>query len=247
VRAAYDGIYYDILSSIERGIYHYRDFLPSEGALTKKYGCAHNTVRKALSLLAEKGYVQAIHGKGVRVLYHSTPLLTSHIHAFEDDGFEPYGFDPLTAHEGEAVESKVLRMEFVDYDDEFAERTGFAREESCLLLERLHKVKGTPVEYELSYIRSDVVQGLGEEEATKPISEFVEEHGERFVTVKESFTIDNATLDDQQLLGVPEGSSIVVITQAFFDHEGLICKFSELRRIPSAFAYLHTRIRSKLA
>ena len=246
MRAAYDMIYHDIRDSIEQGFYSYRDFLPSEGFLTQKYGCAHNTVRKALSILAEEGYIQSIHGKGVRVLYHSTPLLTTNVHAFAQAGFEPLGFNPLTVHESEVITRSVLRMEDFDYDQEFAEKTGFSRGGSCVLIERLHSIDGTPIERETSYVRSDAVRGITEEEATEPLVNCIEANGGRIVTVKESFTVSKASARDCEVLNLSPDDYVIVITQAFFDHEGLLCKFSELSRIPSAFAYLHTRIHSKL-
>lgn len=246
VQSAYDAIYKDIRKAIETGEYNYRDFLPSEGTLTKKYGCAHNTVRKALSILADEGYVQAIHGKGVRVLYHSSPSLTTNLHAYTNVGFEPHGFDPLSVHESEAITSEVLRIEDVAYTDEFATKTGFLPGGSCTLVERVHYIGEQPIEHEVSYLRANVATGITMAGASQPLTDYVESHGERLVTVKESFTVAKADERDRQLLRLADNESVVVIAQAFFDHDGLICKFSELKRVPSAFAFLHTRIRTKL-
>lgn len=38
--------------------------LPSENQLTEKYGLSRHTVRKALNLLEQEGYIEACHGKG---------------------------------------------------------------------------------------------------------------------------------------------------------------------------------------
>ena len=42
--------------------------LPSENELTKKYNVSRETIRKALTLLLENGYIQKKQGKGSIVL-----------------------------------------------------------------------------------------------------------------------------------------------------------------------------------
>lgn len=50
----------DILS----GVYQPGDKMPSENQLVQEYDLSRHTVRKALSILEEEGYIVAIHGKG---------------------------------------------------------------------------------------------------------------------------------------------------------------------------------------
>ena len=50
----------DILS----GIYQPGDKIPSENQLVQEYDLSRHTVRKALSILEEEGYIVAVHGKG---------------------------------------------------------------------------------------------------------------------------------------------------------------------------------------
>lgn len=50
----------DILS----GVYQPGDKMPSENQLVQEYDLSRHTVRKALSILEEEGYIVAVHGKG---------------------------------------------------------------------------------------------------------------------------------------------------------------------------------------
>lgn len=58
----------DVISqTIEDGTYKPGDKLPSENELCNKYGISRITVRQALSLLAQKGLIYSMHGKGTFV------------------------------------------------------------------------------------------------------------------------------------------------------------------------------------
>ena len=63
-KAIYEGIYREIRSRIINGTYAFQEMLPTEAELTAEFGCTRNTVRRALSMLADQMFVQPIHGKG---------------------------------------------------------------------------------------------------------------------------------------------------------------------------------------
>ena len=68
-KTKYDHIYTQLRNRIESGTYPYQDLLASEHTLIKEFDCSRNTVRRAIGRLADEGYVQSIHGKGVQVIY----------------------------------------------------------------------------------------------------------------------------------------------------------------------------------
>ena len=68
-KAKYDYIYRDLKEKIETEYYTYQEMLPSEHALISEYDCSRNTVRRALAELTADGYVQPMHGKGVRNIF----------------------------------------------------------------------------------------------------------------------------------------------------------------------------------
>lgn len=62
---AYNQIYSDIVS----GIYENGSRLPSETVLSEKYGISRNTLRQALTILTQDGYIHKHQGKGTYVSY----------------------------------------------------------------------------------------------------------------------------------------------------------------------------------
>lgn len=77
-KAIFQTIYKDLKLKIEAQKYEFQQFLPSENMLVETYGCSRNTVRRALAMLAEEGYVQSIHGIGVRVIYQQVQYSLYH-------------------------------------------------------------------------------------------------------------------------------------------------------------------------
>ena len=73
-KTKYDQIYAELRTRIEQQEYGFQELLPSENTLVKEYGCSRNTVRRAIGRLADEGYVQSLHGKGVRIIYQPGQL-----------------------------------------------------------------------------------------------------------------------------------------------------------------------------
>ncbi len=57
-----------LLARIDQGSYQPHRPIPSITQLEQEFGVARGTIRKATSLLAERGYVRIVNGKGVFVL-----------------------------------------------------------------------------------------------------------------------------------------------------------------------------------
>ena len=61
-------IYLELKEKIENKQYRSNSLLPSENDLAREYGVSRETIRKALLLLLENGYIHKIQGKGSIVL-----------------------------------------------------------------------------------------------------------------------------------------------------------------------------------
>ena len=68
-KTKYNEIYTALREKMEDGTYGFQELLPSENTLVKEFDCSRNTIRRAIGQLASEGYVQSIHGKGVRIIY----------------------------------------------------------------------------------------------------------------------------------------------------------------------------------
>lgn len=246
MRVAYDSIYFEIKGLIEDGTYAYGSLLPSETVLVKRYACAHNTVRKALSILASHGYVQPIHGKGVRVIYLPPKDSAKKIMSLNPNGIET--FEEAAQRCGFVPDTKVILMENIVVDEGLAQNIPFGMGQSLLHAIRVRYYDGRPLSFEDSYIREDLVRGITVEDAKKSIHSYVEStHGSKYITSKRLITMEPANDTDSELLDLDGCDYIANICIDTFDRDGLLAEHRILHHHPSAFSLSQTVIESRVS
>ena len=244
MQAAYDAIYLELRSLIERGTYPYRSLLPSESVLVSQYGCAHNTVRKSLSMLAADGYVQPVHGKGVRVIFFpeaNSPLqsqcfLSTEIESFRE-AMQRIGRSDTT--------TKVLAMQECVADGSPL-LAPYEKGTPLVHLDRIRIYEGQVLSHESNYLRADIVEGMTKADAEYSIYHYIRSvRGEKLVTCKRYIAMEPATDRDRELLDLKNASHVVVIRSRAFDGDGLLCEFCETRQHPEVFTFYQTAIHSR--
>ena len=82
----YEEIARDLAAAISRGQYPPGEFLPTEQALVEQYAASRTAVREALTVLGTRGMIEAIHGRGSRVLpRHRWQLLDQLVRLVRED------------------------------------------------------------------------------------------------------------------------------------------------------------------
>ena len=74
----YYKMHHDLEEQIHRGELRAGDRVPSENQLAADYQVSRQTVRKALAILEQEGYIYAMHGKGTFVSERLRPGHKSH-------------------------------------------------------------------------------------------------------------------------------------------------------------------------
>lgn len=240
MRAAYDGIFTDLREHIEKGTYQFEDFLPSETELVAHYGCAHNTVRRALAMLAQMGYVLPVHGKGVRVIYQ--PLDRT---LFEMGGIETFAETARRNHLN--VQTRVLCMEDILVSPSFSIVSGFAEGTRLVHLDRVRVVNGHALIHDRNFFRADAVEGLTMEQAARSVYAYVENTlGLRVATAKRQITVERPTEADQCCLDIEGIDFLAVVTSQTFDGNGLLFEYTQSRHHPDYFSFYDTAPRRRL-
>lgn len=241
VRVAYDQIYRNLKEEIEDGTYAYQDLLPSQSQLVKRYQCAHNTVRKAISKLTAEGYCLPIHGKGVRVIWRpdNEPIY------FSLGGLE--AFEKSARKGGLEVRTAVTLFEYVFCDARHATITGFAEDTPLLHLERVRYLNDRPLVRDKSYLRASMVEGITREDAERSVYAYVEdERGLRIATSKRTISMQLASEADRQLLDIDDCRYLAKVAHATYDSDGILFEYAESRCHPAYFCFRDTLVRDRM-
>ena len=129
-KSKFKAIYKELKADIESERLPYQSLMPSENQLIVRFDCSRNTVRRAIAMLAEEGYVQPMHGRGVRVIYTKTqtpPFLIAGIESFGESA----------RRNNLKTTTKLIRFTELTADDHISHRTGFAVGTDDLLARRV--------------------------------------------------------------------------------------------------------------
>ncbi|RJF43114.1 UTRA domain-containing protein [Actinomyces sp. 2119] len=236
-QAKYDQIVQVLRSQIEEGRYAFRDRLPSEHTLAAEFGCSRNTVRKALALLASRGYVQAVQGSGSQVIYQRRPTST-----FLLGGIESL---PEAAARNEVdLRTVMLSLEPTTVDQPLSERSGLKAGTPVLRVHRLRLLDGRPLILDTSWLLTSVVPVLTREVVETSIYSYLEDVlGVRVVSASRTVTVERATQEDRARLDLEDMGCVAVVSSATFDSSGLMFEYSCSRHAPAGFEFHGSALR----
>ena len=238
-KSKFEEIYRDLKYKVEQGEYLYCEFLPSENTLIGIYDCSRNTIRRALSVLAEDGYVQAIHGKGVQVIYQPSGKKT-----FTVGGIET--FRESARRNSFSYETRVTRFETITTDAELSEWTNFPPGTELLWVERIRCLNGKALILDINYFLKSAVEGLTPQVAAQSIYAYLEqEKGMQILTSKRRITVERASREDREQLDLDGYDCLAVVTSNTFNSDGVMFEFTQSRHQPEYFSFYDTATRKK--
>ena len=201
-KAIYEGIYREIRSRIINGTYAFQEMLPTEAELTAEFGCTRNTVRRALSMLADQMFVQPIHGKGVRVIWLKGE--TDMLGALE----EVESFGEFAKRNNAVASTDVKSFEHLICTEQLSRRLGFKVGEELIRVVRVRSLNGSARQVDHGYFLASIAKGLTPEIATDSIYAYLEHKcGVKVMASRRTVSVELANDEDCSYLDL--GSTIV--------------------------------------
>ncbi len=238
-KSKFDHIYKDLKQKIEQQIFPLQDLLPSENTLTNTYSCSRNTVRRAIQELIVHGYVQAIHGKGVQIIYQPVDQTNFTIGGIES-------FKESAARNHLHTHTKVIDCRELTIDAEQSARTGFSVGSIVYFIQRVRYLEDKPLIFDTNLFLKDAVPGLTKEIAANSIYEFIEQElGVSIVTSKRKMAVERATELDNTWLQLGDYNCLAVITSQTFNADGIMFEYTESRHRPDYFCFQDTATRKQ--
>lgn len=238
-KAKFENIYQDLKQKIESQEYPYQELLPSENTMVDIYGCSRNTIRRAVAELAEDGYVQSLHGKGVRVIYQPVDQASFTIGGIES-------FKESAARNHKKTRTNVVQFAEIMADERISAKTGFPAGSELYYIQRVRYLEDKALILDVNMFLKSVVPGLTKEIAEKSIYEYIEnELGMAIITSKRKMTVERATEIDEKYLELNDYNCLAVITGQTYNADGIMFEYTQSRHRPDYFCFQDTATRKR--
>lgn len=238
-KSIYEEIYRDLKSKIENNIFAYQELLPPENTLIQVYNCSRNTLRRAVALLVNDGYVQTMQGKGVRNIYQPSEQTAFTIGEIES-------FAESAARNGQEARTRVALFTELCLNQKQAAMTGFPENAEVYYIQRIHYLDDVPLIINHNYFLKEAVPGLIKEIAEHSIYKYLEEtlhmtivNSKRIMTVEKVTEIDEKYLD----LNIRDYNCVAVVSSQTYNSDGVMFEYTQSRHRPDHFRFYDNAVR----
>ena len=240
-KSKFEEIYRDLKYHVEQGDYLYSELLPSENNLIGIYDCSRNTIRRAIAGLVGDGYVQAVHGKGVQVIFQPSEKTNFTVGRIES-------FQETAARNRMTYCTKVVVYETITVDESLSRESSFPVGSEVLHICRVRSVDNKPLILDVNYFLKSAVPGLTKEIAENSIYAYLEQELKmQIVTSKRRITVEKATPQDRELIFMDSYNCLAVVTSNTFNSDGVMFEYTQSRHQPEYFSFHDTATRKKAA
>ncbi|WP_210364106.1 trehalose operon repressor [Bacillus sp. REN3] len=223
-------IYEEIARQIQEGHFPSKTILPSENEFAESYKTSRETIRKALHLLAQNGFIQKIRGKGSLVLDLKK-------HQFPISGL--ISFKELADNLGDRAETTVEKFSLQQAGRDIARELNVAEDEKVWKVARVRKIGGERIILDKDYLVERHVPGLTKKHCENSLFEYIEkELGKKISFAKKEFTVEDPSEEDRNLLDMEGFHAIVVVKNHIYFEDATLFQFTESRHRPDKFRFV---------
>ena len=237
IMTKYQKIYQDLLEKIKQGEIKPHTLLPSESELMKIYDASRDTVRKALNLLLNDGYIQKNKGKG------SVVLDINRI-AFPVSGVTSFKELTKTLH-GEVKTIVILFSE--EKPDEEIQKALYVKDGLVYHVKRIREIEGEKIILDEDYLNKSIVEGLSYQDAENSLYEYIEKKlGLKISFARKEITVVKATEEEKQLLDMLDYDLLVCVKSYVYLEDATLFQYTISKHRPDKFRFVDFARRSEL-
>ncbi|MDM5200493.1 trehalose operon repressor [Fictibacillus enclensis] len=223
-------IYQEISQQIERGEWAPGVQLPSENELAERYETSRETIRKALTLLAQRGFIQKIRGKGSIVL---------DLAKFDFPVSGLVSFKELALKSGKSWKTEVHELDVVTPDHFLQQQLKVEREDRVWKVTRVREMNGEKIILDKDFFNQQYVTELTYEICENSIYEYIEnELGLNISFAKKEIVVEQPTEEDRALLSLDGFHNVVVVKNHVYLDDASLLQYTESRHRPDKFRFV---------
>lgn len=213
-------IFLDLEQKILAKEYPPHTLLPSEKQLIEIYGVSRETVRKALNLLRNAGYIQKKQGKGSIVL---------DINRFDLPISGLTSFKELQETQNISNETTVVTLEKTRVTEKLHELTEWPLDTEVWHLVRQRRIDGEVVILDKDFLLTSVIPTLPREEAEDSIYRYFEETLELEIAyAQKEIVVEPVNQEVRELMDLlPEDTHVVVIRSLVYLEDTRCFEYTE--------------------
>lgn len=192
----------DIKRQIADGTLKENEKLPPELELSKEYSVSRVTVRKAMEILVDGGYVKKHQGIG-------TFVAARKLNRIHDKGM---GFTDICETEGKTPSAELISAEWITATVPMAQHLNIEEGERVLKISRIRRIDGVPVMLEVNYFSSQYSY-LMEQDLTKSLYATLRAHGDMPNHAVKVVEIGYVTPEEAEYLNMSAGSVTLIMQE----------------------------------
>ncbi|MDR7074570.1 GntR family trehalose operon transcriptional repressor [Fictibacillus barbaricus] len=223
-------IYQEITGQIKDGLFPANTQLPSEHELADRYETSRETVRKALNLLSQNGFIQKIRGKGSIVLENNKL-------SFPISGL--VSFQELSESMGKSSVTTVHDFGLIQPDDFLQQQLQAEPDDEVWKVIRSRQIDGEKIILDKDFFLKKYVPTFSKEVAEKSIYAYLEkELGLKISFAKKEIVVENCTDEDKRLLDLDGFQHIVVVKNYVYLNDANLFQYTESRHRLDKFRFV---------
>lgn len=223
-------IYSEIVDKIKSGELKPHTLIPSENELKDEHNTSRETIRKALNLLSQNGYIQKVKGKGSIVI---------DINKFDFPVSGLVSFKELAEKMGDKPNTIVNELSLGKPDNFIKQQLQLSGKDQVWKVIRTREMGGEKIILDKDFISKKFVPELTEEICRNSIYEYLENELNLTISfAKKEIIVVEPTEEDQELLDLEGFHNVVVIKNYVYLDNASLFQYTESRHRPDKFRFV---------
>lgn len=223
-------IYDELVNQIQAGKIKSNTKLPSENELVEQYETSRETIRKALNLLSQNGYIQKVRGKGSFVLDVSR-------YDFPVSGL--VSFKEIAQKMGKPWKTIVNELEVLHPDDYLQKQLHLSCKDYVWKVIRSREMDHERIILDKDFFNKKVVVNLTKEICEGSIYEYLEHvAGLKISFAKKEISVVEPTEEDRRYLDLKEYNHLVMVKNYVYLEDMSLFQYTESRHRLDKFRFV---------
>lgn len=206
---AYMKVYTKLKDMILDDTYPIGSLMPTEPDLCKMFEVSRTTIRKAMELLEQGGFLKIQQGRGTEVLDYKTTQKLNLVTSFTE----------TLKLKGYTVQSKSMHIDMVVPPKNVLDDLNQPADTEVVRIQRIQLANGKPVALMTNYVVSDVVPGILSDSGTfvSLYHHLETKYGILITSAKDNIKAKVSDFLESELLQIPIGSPLLVDRRITFN------------------------------